>query len=162
MDNHFGQFATHNFTNSTLRKKIPKNPGQNQENCETLARKESKTKLLKDQNPIPESQGGEKTADIGVFDEKKVNMPEKISNIPRRNQENGENLAQQESKVELRKNLKIGGQNSMPENEKNDNILAIDEKRRVTVRARRRKNQAGQNQENDGTLAQESKSDDIG
>ena len=131
-----------------------KNPGLNQENCETPAQKESKTKLLKDQNPIPESQRGEKTADIGVFDEKKVKMPEKISNIPRRNQENGENLAQQESKVELRKNLKIGGLNTMPKIEKNDNILAIDEKRRVTVRARRRKNQAGQNQE--------SKSNDIG
>ena len=131
-----------------------KNPGLNQENCETPAQKESKTKLLKDQNPIPESQGGDKTADIGVFDEKKVNVPENRSKIPRRNQENGGTFAQQESKVELRKLLKIVGQNSMPENEKNDNILAIDEKRRVTVRARRRKNQAGQNQE--------SKSNDIG
>ena len=81
-------------------------------------------------------------------------MPESRSKIPKRNQENGGTFAQQESKVELRKILKIGGQNFMPENEKNDNILAIDEKR-VTVRARRRKNQAGQNQ-------QESKSDDIG
>ena len=162
VDNHFGQFATRNFTNSTLREKIAKNPGQNQENCETLARKESKTKLLKDQNPISESQGGEKTTDIGVFDEKKVNMSAKKSKVPRRNQENGGTFPQQESKVELRKILKIGGQNSMPENEKNDNILAIDEKR-VTVRARRRKNQAGQNQENGGTLAQqESKSNDIG
>jgi len=132
----------------TSRKKIAKNPEQNQENCETLARQESKTKLLKDQNPIPESQRGEKTADIGVFDEKKVNMPENRSKIPRRNQEIDGTFAQQESKVELRKILKIGGQNSMLENEKSDNILAIDEKRRVTVRARRRKNL-------------ESKSDDI-
>ena len=135
-----------------------KNPGLNQENCETPAQKESKTKLLKDQNPIPESQRGEKTADIGVFDEKRVNMPESRSKIPRRNQENDGTFAQQESKVELRKNLKIVGQNLMPKNdgigtfEKSDNILSIDEKR-VTVRARRRKNQAGQNQE---------KSDDIG
>ena len=121
-----------------------------------------------DQNPIPQSQGGEKIADIGVFDEKRVTMTAKRSKIPRRNQENGGTIAQHDSKVELRKNLKIVGQNSRPENEgiasleKNDNILAIDEKR-VTVRARRRKNQAGQNQENDGTFAQkESKSDDIG
>ena len=173
VDNHFGLFATHSFTNTTFRKKIAKNPGQNQENCETLAQHLSKAELRKDlkiveQNPIPESQGGEKTADIGVFDEKRVIVRAKRSKIPRRNQENGGTIAQQESKVELRKNLKIVGQNSMPENEgiaspeKSDNILAIDEKR-VTVRARRRKNQAGQNQENDGTFAQqESKSDDIG
>ena len=141
------------------RNKRVKNPGQNHENCETLAQQESKTKLRKDlkivdQNSIPESQGGEKTADIGVFDKKRVIIQKKSSKIPKRNQENGGTIAQQESKVELRKILKIGGQNTIPENEKNDNILAIDEKRRVTVRARRRKNQAGQNQQ--------SKSDDIG
>jgi len=147
----------------TSREKRVKNPGQNQENGETLAQRESKAELrtdlkIVDQNPISESQGGEKTADIGVFDEKR-------SKIPRRNQENGGTLAQEESKVELRKKLKIVDQNPMPENggiaspEKNDNILAIDEKR-VTVRAKRRKNQAGRNQENKGAAFLE-KSDDI-
>ena len=137
------------------RNKRVKNPGQNHENCETLAQQESKTKLRKDlkivdQNSIPESQGGEKTADIGVFDKKRVIIQKKSSKIPKRNQENGGTIAQQESKVELRKNLKIVGQNSMPKNEgicsfeKSDNILAIDEKR-VTVRARRRKNQEKSN-----------------
>ena len=80
---------------------------------------------------------------------------------------------QQESKVQLPIDLKIADQKPMPENqgvnalEKTEEISVFDEKR-VTLRAKRRKNQAEKTKENSGAQKEPKakleieKSDDIG
>ena len=125
-----------------------------------------------DKNPMPQNHGTpnlENNEDILAFDEKLVDSRKKVKNQGQ-NQE-----TQQESKVQLPIDLKIADQKPMPENqgvnalEKTEEISVFDEKR-VTLRAKRRKNQAGKNQKNGGTLVaqkepkaelQIEKSDDI-